>query len=340
MREASPAPTPQSYQGAVQALYIAYFGRAADASGLESFSTQLAGLGAPIDILGIKTVYERNAGIAALINSFGNSTESRALFGGDTKVFITAIYGNILNRTPYPEGLAFWSSAIDSGELTRSGACLAILAGALTNTTSQGLADGILIQKKLKLASTFTNKVTGDNSSLYSGKSAAASVRTMLLKLTSTTMEEQFAALVDEEVALLTVESAPIADIAPFATQTVNSIVFLDGSASSDPRKLPLTYSWIFVSKPAGSAAVLSLASTARAFFQIDAAGNYVVNLTVNNGFNTVSKMATITASASVTPTTPTAPVGATAICKDGTYSYSATRSGTCSHHGGVRTWL
>jgi hypothetical protein len=29
-----------------------------------------------------------------------------------------------------------------------------------------------------------------------------------------------------------------------------------------------------------------------------------------------------------------------TAICNDGTYSYSQTRSGTCSHHGGVRQWL
>lgn len=31
---------------------------------------------------------------------------------------------------------------------------------------------------------------------------------------------------------------------------------------------------------------------------------------------------------------------GATAICKDGTYSYSQSRSGTCSHHGGVSRWL
>ena len=28
-----------------------------------------------------------------------------------------------------------------------------------------------------------------------------------------------------------------------------------------------------------------------------------------------------------------------TAICNDGTYSYSANRSGTCSSHGGVRSW-
>lgn len=34
------------------------------------------------------------------------------------------------------------------------------------------------------------------------------------------------------------------------------------------------------------------------------------------------------------------APSGATAKCKDGTYSFSKTRSGTCSRHGGVLEWL
>lgn len=33
-------------------------------------------------------------------------------------------------------------------------------------------------------------------------------------------------------------------------------------------------------------------------------------------------------------------PAGATARCRDGTYSYSQSRRGTCSHHGGVATWL
>lgn len=35
-----------------------------------------------------------------------------------------------------------------------------------------------------------------------------------------------------------------------------------------------------------------------------------------------------------------TAPAGATAQCLDGTYSFSQSRSGTCSHHGGVAQWL
>jgi hypothetical protein len=33
-------------------------------------------------------------------------------------------------------------------------------------------------------------------------------------------------------------------------------------------------------------------------------------------------------------------PVGATAQCRDGSYSFSQHRSGTCSHHGGVGKWL
>jgi hypothetical protein len=34
------------------------------------------------------------------------------------------------------------------------------------------------------------------------------------------------------------------------------------------------------------------------------------------------------------------APQGATAQCRDGSYSFSQSRRGTCSHHGGVGKWL
>ena len=35
-----------------------------------------------------------------------------------------------------------------------------------------------------------------------------------------------------------------------------------------------------------------------------------------------------------------TYPAGATALCRDGTYSFSRSRRGTCSHHGGVARWF
>jgi len=34
------------------------------------------------------------------------------------------------------------------------------------------------------------------------------------------------------------------------------------------------------------------------------------------------------------------APIGASARCRDGTYSFSRNRRGTCSWHGGVASWL
>jgi len=44
----------------------------------------------------------------------------------------------------------------------------------------------------------------------------------------------------------------------------------------------------------------------------------------------------------STTASNPTSayPAGATALCNDGTYSYSKTHQGTCSRHGGVARWL
>jgi hypothetical protein len=33
-------------------------------------------------------------------------------------------------------------------------------------------------------------------------------------------------------------------------------------------------------------------------------------------------------------------PSGATAQCKDGSYSHADRHSGACSHHGGVAKWL
>jgi hypothetical protein len=35
-----------------------------------------------------------------------------------------------------------------------------------------------------------------------------------------------------------------------------------------------------------------------------------------------------------------TVPAGATAKCRDATYSFSEHASGTCSHHGGVARWI
>ena len=77
---------------------------------------------------------------------------------------------------------------------------------------------------------------------------------------------------------------------------------------------------------------------------------DFIVNAlnTCNNGGTPVSSNPTTSNPTTTTPTKTSGPVvsetgapaGATAQCKNGTYSFSKTRSGTCSRNGGVKEWL
>lgn len=180
------------YTMIVQQLYISYFGRPADPSGLSNFKSQLAALNGPTDIQKLDQAYHTNAGIKALVDSFGVSAESAALYSGDNLRFITGIYANVLNRAPDSEGLAFWVGALDSGSVTRANASLSIMAGALANSTPQGLLDGTLVSKKITVGSTFTDALLKAPVNGYNGDTAAAKARAMLSSVTSTTDIQTF----------------------------------------------------------------------------------------------------------------------------------------------------
>ena len=77
---------------------------------------------------------------------------------------------------------------------------------------------------------------------------------------------------------------APVAKTGPIQNVSIGTLVTLDGSASTDANNQSLTYKWELTSKPAGSAASLSLSTTARPTFTADVAGSYVASLVVNDG--------------------------------------------------------
>ncbi len=82
-----------------------------------------------------------------------------------------------------------------------------------------------------------------------------------------------------------------------------NASVMLDASASSAAPGKALSYSWTLTTKPTGSSAVLTNASTASASLLPDVVGTYVANLTVNDGTVTSSPVSVRLASAYVADT-------------------------------------
>jgi hypothetical protein len=174
-----------TYQTAVESLYVAYFGRPADPNGLANFSAALQTANAPTDIAGLLAAYTTNPGVKSLIDSFGTSNESQKLYGGGTTTaFVTAVFQNVLGRSPQSSGLAYWVNAIDSGTVTTGEAALSIMNGALTNKTAQGLLDAQLVNNRLAAAGFFSGAATA---ATYTGATAAAAARTMLATINANT---------------------------------------------------------------------------------------------------------------------------------------------------------
>lgn len=191
-----------TYNDSIQQLYVAYFGRPADSTGWTNFTASLAAAGAPTAIQELNAAYATNTAFRQLVDAFGTSAESGRLYTGDTASFVTAIFQNVLGRAPQATGLAYWQSTIDSGTLSRGNAALSIMAGALTNTSTQGQLDATLITNKIRIASNFTFALdTTSEVTAYRGSTAAATARSMLSAVSTSTNPDGYQSTVTVTIA-------------------------------------------------------------------------------------------------------------------------------------------
>ncbi|NHZ66211.1 DUF4214 domain-containing protein [Massilia sp. CCM 8694] len=221
-----------------QALYVSYFGRAADTGGLKGFQARLGELNAPSSAAELSARYNSDPAIKVLIDSFGSSAESNALYSGDNKAFVRAIYTNLLGREPDQGGLDFWTNAINAGALTRANASLSIMAGAQANSSTQGKLDALLIGNKISVASNFTYGLeTEGKVGAYNGLGAAAVARELLKQVTASTDAFTFQTQVMKAVNSLPTSSGGLASPgdAPDLAQPDAPVIALSGVDSHSP---------------------------------------------------------------------------------------------------------
>ena len=132
--------------------------------------------------------------------------------------------------------------------------------------------------------------------------------------------------------------TAPVANAGPDQSVPVGTTVTLNGSGSNDADQNPLTYDWSFISIPSGSAATLSNPTAAKPSFVADKAGQYVVQLIVNDG-TVNSTPDTVTIAAATGNTAPVANAGpdqsvqvGASVILDGSASTDADRNALTYH--------
>jgi hypothetical protein len=119
-----------------------------------------------------------------------------------------------------------------------------------------------------------------------------------------------------------------------FVGGLASKVVTLDGTGSSDPNNNILTFAWTLLTRPTGSAAVLSSATEPKPTFTADKEGTYTAQLIVKDSGNLVSVApSVVTIVASISNSIPVANAGAkqfvvfgasSTVTLDGTYSTDA----------------
>ena len=157
-----------------------------------------------------------------------------------------------------------------------------------TPTTLDGIGSESPSGAPLSYQWTLTAKPAGSNASLTNPTSVRASFTPDMAGTYTGTLVVR-ANGVDSAPDAVTVNAvtgnvAPVADAGPDRSAAPNGSITLDGTASRDPNKTTITYTWRIVEQPPGSHPTLTNATSATPTFTADVAGRYVLALTCSDG--------------------------------------------------------
>ena len=200
------------YTAQIESIYLAYYGRPADVTGLAYWNTALN---------------TANGDLASIINSFGTSAEATSLYSSSSNIAkINAIYVALFNRSADAEGLIYYAGLLDNGTKSQASIALDILNGATGD-------DLTLITKKLVVSADFTAAMQNDATAMiaYAGTTAATTARSMLSAVTATSDDSGVVSTTLTTIETVTTDTTTAA--AQTFTLTTDSDTFT-GAAGND----------------------------------------------------------------------------------------------------------
>ncbi len=140
------------YTQAVQQLYVAYFNRPADTSGLQYWENVVAA---------------QDGDTSAVSAAFAQSDEYLATYKGlSNSQLVNQVYMNLFGRPAEPGGLAYWTPLLDQHLLTIDNVTTGVSRGALGS-------DAVAYRAKVTVATAFTSNLDSfDRTQAYMGDQA------------------------------------------------------------------------------------------------------------------------------------------------------------------------
>jgi hypothetical protein len=164
-----------TYDSQIQQLYVAYYGRPADPTGLAYWDSVIASA--------VAAGGGADTAIASIAKTFGTSAEYLAQFANLTDAQkVTRVYQNLFSHDPDPSGLMYWTQKLQTGALTMDQIVRAISESAV----AAGNTDGAAYQAKVAAATAFTAALDTTAEILgYTGQAANDLAKAFISSVTS-----------------------------------------------------------------------------------------------------------------------------------------------------------
>ena len=200
------------------------------------------------------------------------------------------LYQAAFARTPDAAGIGYWIDAMDRGAAPMSIAHEFVRSAEYRTVYGDNPGNLLVVERYYQNVLGRAGETAGINYWKGVLDSGAATPASVLLGFSDSAENEAMVlAAVRNGITYLEpgVIYAPTANPGRTRIANAGSVVGLDGTLSTGSPGRTLTYAWTLAARPAGSAATLVQATSARPAFVADVGGTYEVTLSVSDGFAT-----------------------------------------------------